>query len=53
VISVEEALDRILSRVSVLGDERVPLARALGRVLEEVVDSTLDMPPCPASWMDG
>jgi molybdopterin molybdotransferase len=53
VISVEEALDRILSRVSVLGDERVPLTRALGRVLAEDVDSPLDMPPWPASSMDG
>ena len=53
MISVEEALDRILSRVSVLGDERVPLNRALGRVLAEDVDSPLDMPPWPASSMDG
>ena len=53
MISVEEALDRILSRVSVLGDERVPLTRALGRVLAEDVDSPLDMPPWPASSMDG
>ena len=52
MISVEEALDRILSRVSVLGDERVPLNRALGRVLAEDVDSPLDMPPWPASSMD-
>jgi molybdopterin molybdotransferase len=53
VISVEEALDRILSRVSVLGDERVSLTRALHRVLAEDVDSPLDMPPWPASSMDG
>lgn len=53
MISVEEALDRILSRVSVLGDERVSLVRALGRVLAEDVDSPLDMPPWPASSMDG
>ena len=53
MISVEEALDRILSRIAVLGDERVPLTRALGRVLAEDVDSPLDMPPWPASSMDG
>ena len=35
VISVEEALERILSRVGVLGDEQVPLGRALHRVLAE------------------
>jgi molybdopterin molybdotransferase len=53
VISVEEALDRILSRVAVLGDERVPLTESLHRVLAEDVDSPRDMPPWPASSMDG
>ncbi|HWP76059.1 MAG TPA: hypothetical protein VNU03_16170, partial [Methylomirabilota bacterium] len=53
MISVEEALDRILSRVAVLGDERVSLIQALHRVLAEDVDSPLDMPPWPASSMDG
>ena len=53
MISVEEALDRILSRVTVLGHERVPLTDALHRVLAEDVDSPRDMPPWPASSMDG
>jgi molybdopterin molybdotransferase len=53
VISVEEALDRILSRVTVLGDERVALTQALHRVLAEDVESPRDMPPWPASSMDG
>jgi molybdopterin molybdotransferase len=53
VISVEEALDRILSRVTVLGDERVALTGALHRVLAEDVESPRDMPPWPASSMDG
>jgi len=53
VISVEEALDRILSRVTVLGDERVALTLALHRVLAEDVESPRDMPPWPASSMDG
>ncbi|MGH7398244.1 MAG: molybdopterin molybdotransferase MoeA [Candidatus Rokuibacteriota bacterium] len=53
MISVEEALDRILSRVTVLGDERVALPDALYRVLAEDVDSPRDMPPWPASSMDG
>ena len=35
MISVEEARERILSRVSVLGSERVDLPRALQRVLAE------------------
>ena len=53
MISVEEALDRVLSRVTVLGDERVPVTDALHRVLAEDVDSPRDMPPWPASSMDG
>ena len=53
MISVEEALDRILSRVAVLGDERVSLTESLHRVLAEDVDSPRDMPPWPASSMDG
>jgi molybdopterin molybdotransferase len=53
VIPVEEALERILARVSVLGDEQVPLTRALRRVLAEPVVSTLDVPPWPNSSMDG
>jgi len=53
MISVEEALERILSRVGTLGDEQVPLTRALGRVLANAVSSTLDLPPWPNSSMDG
>ncbi|HEY4911778.1 MAG TPA: gephyrin-like molybdotransferase Glp, partial [Methylomirabilota bacterium] len=53
MISVEEALERILSRVGVLGDEQVPLARALHRVLAETAVSSLDLPPWPNSSMDG
>jgi molybdopterin molybdotransferase len=53
VISVEEALERILARVDVLGDEQVPLTRALHRVLAESVVSSLDLPPWPNSSMDG
>ena len=53
MISVEEALERILSRVGVLGDEQVPLARALHRVLAESAVSSLDLPPWPNSSMDG
>ncbi|MGH7413592.1 MAG: hypothetical protein ACREKJ_05280, partial [Candidatus Rokuibacteriota bacterium] len=53
MISVEEALERVLSRVTMLGDERVALPDALHRVLAEDVDSPRDMPPWPASSMDG
>jgi len=53
VIQVEEALERILARVGVLGDELVPLQRALRRVLSENVVSSVDVPPWPNSSMDG
>jgi len=53
MIQVEEALERILARVGVLGDEQVPLARVLHRVLAESVVSSLDVPPWPNSSMDG
>jgi molybdopterin molybdotransferase len=53
VIQVEEALERILARVGVLGDEQVPLTRALRRLLAESVVSDLDLPPWPNSSMDG
>ena len=53
MISVEEALERILSRISVLGDERVALLDALDRVLAEPVVAERDIPPWPNSSMDG
>ena len=53
MISVEEALERILARVGVLGDEQAPLTHALHRVLAESVVSSLDVPPWPNSSMDG
>ncbi|HET7876059.1 MAG TPA: gephyrin-like molybdotransferase Glp [Methylomirabilota bacterium] len=53
MISVEEALTLILSRVPVLGDERVELPCALGRVLAETIAAGRDLPPWPNSSMDG
>jgi len=53
VISVEEALERILSRVGPLGDEQLALARALHRVLAERAIASRDLPPWPNSSMDG
>lgn len=53
MITVEEALERILPRVSSLGDERVELSRALHRVLAETVVAGRDIPPWPNSSMDG
>jgi len=53
VIPVEEARERILSRIAVLGTERVELTRALERVLSEDLVATRDIPPWPNSSMDG
>jgi molybdopterin molybdotransferase len=53
MLSVEEALEAILSRVPTLGSERVELLAALGRVLAEPVVSRREIPPWPNSSMDG
>jgi molybdopterin molybdotransferase len=53
VLSVEEALEQILSRVKPLGTELVELTAALGRVLAEPVVSRRELPPWPNSSMDG
>ena len=53
MLSVEEALEQILSRVRRLPTERVDLLAALGRVLAEPVRSTRVIPPWPNSSMDG
>lgn len=53
VLSVEEALERILATVPVLEPERVPILDSLGRVLAEEVTADRDVPPLPNSAMDG
>ncbi len=53
VLSVEEALERILATVRVLEPERVPILEALGRVLAEAVVADRDIPPLANSAMDG
>ncbi|MBI2304244.1 MAG: molybdopterin molybdotransferase MoeA [Chloroflexi bacterium] len=53
VISVEEALGKILSYISVLEREAKPLLECLGQVLAEDVYSTFDVPPLDNSAMDG
>lgn len=53
MISVEEALDSILSHFHVLESEEVDILESLGRVLAEDVCSETDIPPFPNSAMDG
>jgi molybdopterin molybdotransferase len=52
-LSVNEALERVLARFSVLPAERVPLLDALGRVLAEPVQARDSLPPFANSAMDG
>lgn len=51
--SVAEVEALIAARVAVLGEERVPFVRALGRILAETLVSDRDVPPHPKSAMDG
>ncbi len=53
MISVEEALERILPRFQVLELEEVGLFEALDRVLAEDVYSDINVPPFNNSAMDG
>ncbi len=53
LLSVEEALARILDGVTALEPERVELLQAPGRVLAEDVVAKLTQPPFNASAMDG
>lgn len=53
MISVEEALDRVLVYVNVLGADEKPLLECLGQVLDEDIYSPLSVPPLDNSAMDG
>jgi len=53
MISVEEALEKILSYIEVLEPEGKPILDCLGQVLAEDIYSTIDIPPLDNSAMDG
>jgi len=53
LLSLEEALERILGRVTPLEPEDVDLSAAAGRVLAEDALAAVDLPPFPSSAMDG
>src|SRR5207245_4800372 len=53
MISVEEALERILAEITPLSVTRVPLPQARGLVLAEDVVAQEDIPPFANSAMDG
>jgi molybdopterin molybdotransferase len=53
MISVEEALDKILSYVTVLETEEKPVLESMGQVLDEDIHSSIQVPPLDNSAMDG
>jgi molybdopterin molybdotransferase len=53
MLTVEEALEKILARIEPLGTEKVSLLEALGRVIAEDIYTPRDIPPLDNSGMDG
>ncbi|MDD5591638.1 MAG: molybdopterin molybdotransferase MoeA, partial [Dehalococcoidales bacterium] len=53
MISVEEALDKILGYVNVLGMAERPILDCLGQILAEDIYSSINIPPLDNSAMDG
>ena len=53
MITVEQALDKILSYATVLEEEESPILDSLGQVLAEDIYSDIDVPPLDNSAMDG
>ncbi len=53
MLSVEEARERVLSRIRPLEPETVPITEALGRVTAEDVAAAYDIPPHANTAMDG
>jgi molybdopterin molybdotransferase len=53
MLSVEEALQKILDEVDALEEETVPILESLGQVLAEDIKSDINVPPLDNSAMDG
>jgi molybdopterin molybdotransferase len=53
VISVDEALEKVLKRIDTLGAEESDVLGCLGQVLAEDVSSPINIPPRDNSAMDG
>jgi len=53
MISVEQALEKILSHAAVLEAEETPILDCLGQVLAEDVSAGIDVPPLDNTAMDG
>ena len=53
MISVEQALEKILEHIEVLDTEESPILSCLGQVVAEDIFSEIDIPPLDNSAMDG
>ncbi len=53
MLTVEEALQKILAEVDVLETESVPILEALGQVLAQDIIANISVPPLDNSAMDG
>ena len=53
MISVEEALEKVLSYIKVLDGVEHPILECLGQVLDQDIYSSIDIPPSDNSAMDG
>ncbi|MBP1706294.1 MAG: molybdopterin molybdotransferase MoeA [Chloroflexi bacterium] len=53
MISVEQALEKVLSSIHLLDEEERPLMECLGQVLAEDIRSDIDVPPQDNSALDG
>jgi len=53
MVTVDEALDKILSHIYPLGFEKVSILEALGKVIAEDISAKRDIPPLDNSAMDG
>ena len=53
MVSVDEALSRILNRIQILGFEKVDIITSLGRIIGEDIFVPRDIPPLDNSAMDG
>jgi molybdopterin molybdotransferase len=53
LLSIEDALERVLERAHALEGEPVPIEEAAGRVLAEPALARVDLPPFASSAMDG
>lgn len=53
LLTVDEALDRIVGHAQLLAVEQIAVGAASGRVLREPAIASVDLPPFPSSAMDG